>query len=120
LHAHSERELGCEGVQLRPRALGVLLGLGEVGAQMKDVLLRRLVSHLDGAGAAAGDQKQGEEEDHAPPPRGNIGGRQRDLTRKWARRFWAHHVSLCSVHSGRSSPSLMTVMRFAWLPCDTR
>src|SRR5213076_396125 len=39
--ATAVRELGGEGVDLGLRALGVLLGLGELGAELEDVLLRR-------------------------------------------------------------------------------
>lgn len=45
---------------------------------------------------------------------------QRDLTRKWARRFLAQQPSSWAVHAGRSSPYEISVMRVACTPCAIR
>jgi hypothetical protein len=54
------------------------------------------LSRVTSAGSNHGEE--------ARPPRRRVGRRQRGLTRKCARRFFAQHSSVFSVQTGRSSP----------------
>src|SRR2546422_2383369 len=89
------------GLRLAERTLGALLHERHVRPELEEILLGGDAGGVLNRRAAA--EQQGGETKGAPSPRHGIQG-YRGLTRKCARRFLLQHASLCSVHSGRSSP----------------